>query len=191
VRLCVSCTMYALFHGPAHVLSALEGSEIAKVFQLCTGFPCRRMRAPYQECEKAAHSSHIRLKTFRCDHDCPVSLAFKSVINGGRESFRRHVEFYSATNLLRSRRDSSWGSDSRCVTHVLLSPTVHWIVHRLPCTEPDDYVPQVVTPILLTFILILYFVIFCDRLCGLVVRVPGYRSRKTGSILGATTFSEK
>jgi hypothetical protein len=29
-----------------------------------------------------------------------------------------------------------------------------------------------------------------DRLCGLVVRVPGYRSRGAGSILGATTFSE-
>jgi hypothetical protein len=30
-----------------------------------------------------------------------------------------------------------------------------------------------------------------DRLCGLVVRVPGYRSRDPGSILGATRFSEK
>jgi hypothetical protein len=31
----------------------------------------------------------------------------------------------------------------------------------------------------------------CDRLCGLAVRVPGYRSRGPGSIPGATTFSEK
>jgi hypothetical protein len=30
-----------------------------------------------------------------------------------------------------------------------------------------------------------------DRLCGLVVRVPGYRSRGPGSIPGATTFSVK
>jgi hypothetical protein len=30
-----------------------------------------------------------------------------------------------------------------------------------------------------------------DRLCGLVVRVPGYRSRDPGSIPGATRFSEK
>jgi hypothetical protein len=30
-----------------------------------------------------------------------------------------------------------------------------------------------------------------DRLCGLVIRVPGYRSRGPGSIPGATTFSEK
>jgi hypothetical protein len=30
-----------------------------------------------------------------------------------------------------------------------------------------------------------------DRLCGLVVRVPGYRSRVPGPIPGATRFSEK
>jgi hypothetical protein len=30
-----------------------------------------------------------------------------------------------------------------------------------------------------------------DRLCGLVVRVPGYRSRVSGSIPGATRFPEK
>jgi hypothetical protein len=30
-----------------------------------------------------------------------------------------------------------------------------------------------------------------DRLCGLVVRVPGYRSRGPGSISCATRFSEK
>jgi hypothetical protein len=30
-----------------------------------------------------------------------------------------------------------------------------------------------------------------DRLCGLVVRVPGYKSRGTGLIPSATKFSEK
>jgi hypothetical protein len=30
-----------------------------------------------------------------------------------------------------------------------------------------------------------------DRLCGLVVRVPGYRSRGPGSISDSTRFSEK
>jgi hypothetical protein len=30
-----------------------------------------------------------------------------------------------------------------------------------------------------------------DRLCDLVVRVPGYRSRGPGSIPGTTRFSEK
>jgi hypothetical protein len=29
------------------------------------------------------------------------------------------------------------------------------------------------------------------HLCGLVVRVPGYRYKGSGSILGATRFSEK
>jgi hypothetical protein len=30
-----------------------------------------------------------------------------------------------------------------------------------------------------------------DRLCGLAVRVPGYKSRHPGSIPGATRLSEK
>jgi hypothetical protein len=30
-----------------------------------------------------------------------------------------------------------------------------------------------------------------ERLCGLVVRVPGYRSKGLGSIPGASKFSEK
>jgi hypothetical protein len=33
--------------------------------------------------------------------------------------------------------------------------------------------------------------VYCDRLCGLLVRVPGYRSRVPGSIPGATRFSHK
>jgi hypothetical protein len=35
------------------------------------------------------------------------------------------------------------------------------------------------------------FISEVDRLCGLVVRVPGYRSRGPDSISGATRFSEK
>jgi hypothetical protein len=35
-----------------------------------------------------------------------------------------------------------------------------------------------------------YFLVF-DRLCGLVVGVPGHRSRGSGSIPGATRVSEK
>jgi hypothetical protein len=34
-----------------------------------------------------------------------------------------------------------------------------------------------------------YCDVYDDRLCGLVVRVPGYRSRGPGSIPGATRFS--
>jgi hypothetical protein len=33
--------------------------------------------------------------------------------------------------------------------------------------------------------------IWLDRLCSLVVRVPGYRFRGPGSIPGVTRFSEK
>jgi hypothetical protein len=36
-----------------------------------------------------------------------------------------------------------------------------------------------------------YYDDIMDRLCGLVVRVPGYTSRGPGSIRGATRFSEK
>jgi hypothetical protein len=36
-----------------------------------------------------------------------------------------------------------------------------------------------------------WYILWLDRFCGLVVRVPGYRSRCTGSIPGATRFSEK
>jgi hypothetical protein len=35
------------------------------------------------------------------------------------------------------------------------------------------------------------FIMFFDRLSGLVVRVPGWRLGGLGSIPGATTFSEK
>jgi hypothetical protein len=36
------------------------------------------------------------------------------------------------------------------------------------------------------------FILLADRLCGLVVKVPGYRFRGPGSIPGATNFfSEK
>jgi hypothetical protein len=34
-------------------------------------------------------------------------------------------------------------------------------------------------------------VIWVDRLCGLVVRAAGYRSKSPGSIPGATSFSDK
>jgi hypothetical protein len=34
-------------------------------------------------------------------------------------------------------------------------------------------------------------VVIIDHLCGLVVRVPGYRSRGPGSLLGDIRFSEK
>jgi hypothetical protein len=36
-----------------------------------------------------------------------------------------------------------------------------------------------------------YIMTLEDRLCGLVVRIPGFRSRGPGSNPAATTFSEK
>jgi hypothetical protein len=37
----------------------------------------------------------------------------------------------------------------------------------------------------------LFYIVVSDRLCGLVVRVPGYKSWGPGSIPDATRFSEK
>jgi hypothetical protein len=36
-----------------------------------------------------------------------------------------------------------------------------------------------------------HLILIFDRLCGLVVRIPGYRSIGPGSIPDATRFSEK
>jgi hypothetical protein len=41
------------------------------------------------------------------------------------------------------------------------------------------------------FEIIIVIVIIINQLCGLVVRVPGYRSRGPDSILGAPRFSVK
>jgi hypothetical protein len=43
----------------------------------------------------------------------------------------------------------------------------------------------------LTSYLTYYYYYYYCHLCGLVVIVPGYRSRGPGSISGATRFSEK
>jgi hypothetical protein len=46
--------------------------------------------------------------------------------------------------------------------------------------------------VMIIYIYFYYYVaLFCYLLCGLVVRVPGYRSRGPGSIPRATRFSEK
>jgi hypothetical protein len=38
------------------------------------------------------------------------------------------------------------------------------------------------------FVLVFFMFFFMDRLCGLVVKVPGYSYRGLGSIPGATRF---
>jgi hypothetical protein len=40
-------------------------------------------------------------------------------------------------------------------------------------------------------VLLSFLQIQADLICGLVVRVPGYRSRGQGSIPGSTIFSER
>jgi hypothetical protein len=53
---------------------------------------------------------------------------------------------------------------------------------------------QADSPLLVIIIIIIIIIIRSitfDRLCGLVLRVPGYRSRGPGSIPGVIIFSEK
>jgi hypothetical protein len=41
-----------------------------------------------------------------------------------------------------------------------------------------------------SLVIIIIIIIIITRLCGLVLRVLGYRSKGPGSILGTTRFSE-
>jgi hypothetical protein len=50
----------------------------------------------------------------------------------------------------------------------------------------DIYIPRIICSVWKY-----YLFITTDHLCGLVVRVPGYRSRCPGTIPGTTRFSEK
>jgi hypothetical protein len=51
----------------------------------------------------------------------------------------------------------------------------------------------IVVVVIINIIIIIIIIIICvmDRLCSLMVRAPGYRSRGPGSIPGVITFSEK
>jgi hypothetical protein len=65
---------------------------------------------------------------------------------------------------------------------------------KSPCEEsfiPSKKVRFVLTLMTasISYVSLIYLII--DRLCGLVVIVPGYRSRGLGSILGDTRFSKK
>jgi hypothetical protein len=69
------------------------------------------------------------------------------------------------------------GSDSPLL-YLRPTPTLHFVLHRkLFFRNPILFVICINT--------------FSDLLYGLVVRVPGYRSRGPGSISGATRYSEK
>jgi hypothetical protein len=54
-----------------------------------------------------------------------------------------------------------------------------------------EAVPQSCIPQSRLVLALFYIWEIRDRLCGLVVRVPGYRSTGLGSIPGAARFSEK
>jgi hypothetical protein len=61
-------------------------------------------------------------------------------------------------------------------------------------TFSEKYVPQRYTITVMfkkNIKLEIRYTVTNDRLCGLVVRVPGYRSRGSGSILSTSSFSEK
>jgi hypothetical protein len=63
-----------------------------------------------------------------------------------------------------------------CTHHALLSNVVSTIVEAFVAVEHQLLYPCIIE---------------WDRLCGLVVRIPGYRSRGPGSIPRAIRFSDK
>jgi hypothetical protein len=52
----------------------------------------------------------------------------------------------------------------------------------------DEFAVGTAVPLYVSFVSLS---VYKDRFCGLEVGVPGYRSRRMGSIPGATRFSEK
>jgi hypothetical protein len=61
----------------------------------------------------------------------------------------------------------------------------------VPIPEKTYFNPQVAKGEEDCVINVEWYITILDSLCGVVVRVPGYRSRGQGSIPGATRFSEK
>jgi hypothetical protein len=53
------------------------------------------------------------------------------------------------------------------------------------------YIQQIISVLIPRNCTLTAVYLFGDRLCGLVVRVPGYRSRGSGSISGATRHTNK
>jgi hypothetical protein len=55
----------------------------------------------------------------------------------------------------------------------------------------NDYATNLIISYIIINIIIIIILSMYDRLCGLVIKVPAYKSRDPDSILGATRFSEK
>jgi hypothetical protein len=89
---------------------------------------------------------------------------------------------FFSSGIKRPRYGAEHSSGKECVALFLRS---HVHIHNVVLDYDRDNFP---------FTCIIYFVSACfsfDRLCGVVVRVPGYRPRGPGSIHGAARFSEK
>jgi hypothetical protein len=93
-----------------------------------------------------------------------------------------HSSCYITIFLLRCTLHTAlpWHGDNwtLIISVFILFSLPYFFLAFLPCFFPS-----------LQIFLSVYF--FVDHLCGLVVRVPGYRSRGLGSIPSATRFSEK
>jgi hypothetical protein len=76
------------------------------------------------------------------------------------------------------------GSSSRSALVHMRSPT-QWTQRALCCQKSGQSVN------LITFLHLMTIIRMCVPCCGLVVRVPGYRSKGPGSIPGSTNFSQK
>jgi hypothetical protein len=113
-----------------------------------------------------------------------------TVMEGSADHFNRTSSKYK-TDMLTGLQDSARHWSRQCFGNECFSflETAQecgtgWLEGRGFCTNVRHC-------ILLKWLGILMQYNDCDRLCGLVIRVPGYRSRGLGSILGATTFSQK
>jgi hypothetical protein len=134
---------------------------------------------------------------------CPVFTYWNSVLG------HNGVNWNNIRKISRKGRNQKWNCKGRNVTieaivrelsfdlccdesHVVHVPqnsaesmtlqTFNWEVRSSNLSRVTDYSHWGI---------LLSFSPLRDLLCGLVVRVPGYRSRGPGSIPGATRFSEK
>jgi hypothetical protein len=71
----------------------------------------------------------------------------------------------------------------------MYSKNVIWVSNNEPSYTRAHICAQLLK--LLSILLLINLLVALDHLCGLVVRVPGYRSRGLGSITSGTRFSER
>jgi hypothetical protein len=103
------------------------------------------------------------------------------------------VKVLYRTSILR-KLQIKWGLKKTVSFGTSRRPSLHYFERRkFPSSPilwglPDiSQFPQILLPLTI----LLHWCFLFDSLCGLVVRVPGYRSIGPGSIPGATRFSDK